>query len=422
MSNIEWNGERLAALRRDLIRRRLDGFVVPRADEFQGEFVPPGSERLAWLTGFSGSAGFAAILADKAALFVDGRYTLQAQAQIDAALYEIRHLMDEPPGDWLAANLAEGARLGYDPWLHTPNQAARLRSACGRAGAKLVACEDNPIDRLWTDRPGPPPGPVIPHADEFAGESAAAKRQRIAAQLSARRIDACFLGAPDSVAWLLNLRGSDVPFTPLALAFAILHADATVDLFVEACKLPDETRHHLGDGVRPRSIAELGAVLDGLGKAKRFVLVDRGGVPVWIFDRLEKAGAALVQDTDPCSLPKARKNTVELQGFRNAHLRDGVAMVRFLAWFADAAPAGGAPLRAGRAPRPTPGRNPPGKPRLACRLSPSGRARCPHCRLPACSCPHLTTGGRERRRGPLPGAGQPVLLRAAPATRCHRRW
>lgn len=341
MTEISRNEGRLTALRQVLRDRRVDGFVVPRADEFQGEMVPPGSERLAWLTGFTGSAGIAVILADRAVLFVDGRYTLQARTQVDPALYEIRHLTDEPPEDWLAANLPKKARLGFDPWLHTPNQAARLRRGGLRAGAELVALEDNPIDFLWTDRPAPPASPVVPHAIGFAGEPAADKRARLAAALSANGVDAAFLGAPDSVAWLLNLRGNDVPFTPLALTFAVLNADASVELIVDEGRLPDETRRHLGDGVRVRRPADLGSVLDGLGTKGKRVQVDRDAAPAWVWHRLKQAGAEIVEDADPCALPKARKNTTEIQGFRNAHLRDGVAMVRFLVWFAEAAPAGG---------------------------------------------------------------------------------
>ena len=335
------NEGRLTALRRVLKDRRLDGFVVPRADEFQGEMVPAGSERLAWLTGFTGSAGEAVILADRAVLFVDGRYTLQARNQVDPALYEICHLTDQPPEEWLAANLPKKVRLGFDPWLHTTNQAARLRRGCLRAGADLVACDDNPLDSLWTDRPDPPASPVVPHAIGFAGESAADKRVRLAEVLTGNGVDAAFLGAPDSVAWLLNLRGSDVPFTPLALAFAILGADAFVELFVEESRLSDETRRHLGGDVRIRRPADLGSVLDDLGSKGKRVLVDRDAAPAWAWQRLKQAGAEIVDDADPCALPKARKNATEIQGFRNAHLRDGVALVRFLAWFAEATPAGG---------------------------------------------------------------------------------
>lgn len=333
--------DRLAALRIVLATRRLSGLVVPRADAHPGEFLPRRAERLAWLTGFSGSAGMAVVLEDRAAIFVDGRYTLQVRDQVDGNLYEVRHLIDEPPAEWIAANLKAGSRLGFDPWLHMPNHAARLRAACERAKGELVACADDPFETIWQDRPPMPLSPMVPQPEEFAGEAAAAKRARIADALAAENLDAAFLASAESIAWLLNVRGGDVPFTPLSLAFALIGADAEVDLFVDARKVPAETRRHLGNGVRLHEPATLGTAFDALGAAGRRVRVDRDGAPAWAWQRLADAGAAVVDGVDPCVLPKACKNANELTGMRAAHVRDGVAMVRFLAWLAETAPRGG---------------------------------------------------------------------------------
>ncbi|MFN3077876.1 MAG: aminopeptidase P family protein [Alphaproteobacteria bacterium] len=332
--------ERLAALRREIRQRDLDGFLVPRADEYQGEYVPPCSERLRWLTGFSGSAGFAVVLADQAVLFVDGRYTLQARQEADPALFSFQSLVELPPDRWLAANLPAGAALGYDPWLHTPDGVRRLRDACRQAGGRLVACDDNPLDALWTDRPLPPLAPVVPHPERFAGADSAEKRKIVASALAAARVDAVVLSAPDSIAWLLNLRGGDVPYAPLPLCFAVFHVSGPegdgpwLELFVDSRKVSADTERHLGSRVSCQSPSELGTALEALGRARRRVRLDAQGTSQWIFERLRVAGAVLDCGADPCALPKACKNPVELDGARAAHRRDGVAMCRFLAWLA----------------------------------------------------------------------------------------
>jgi len=331
---------RLRKLREGLKGRGLDGFIIPRADEYQGEFIPARAERLAWLTGFTGSAGTAVVLAERAAIFVDGRYTLQVRNQVDPESYEYRHLTEAPPAEWVSRNLASGARLGFDPWLHTPNQARKLGDACAKTGAELVPCEDNPIDGIWPDRPPPPLSPMVPHPLERAGEPAAEKRRRLASGLTEAGVQAAFVAAPDSVAWLLNVRGGDVPFTPLSLAFALLHGDATVDLFVDEAKLSPESRQHFGNGVRVHAPDALGAVLDDLGQRGLAVQLDRGAAPLWVWARLEAAGAEVKHGTDPCLLPKACKNDAELEGFRASHRRDGAAVVRFLAWLEDTAAGG----------------------------------------------------------------------------------
>jgi Xaa-Pro aminopeptidase len=320
----------LAALRAELPRLGLAGFLVPRADEHLGEYVPASAERLAWLTGFTGSAGLAVVLADRAALFVDGRYVLQAAAQTDGTLWERRHITDEPPQTWLAA-AAPGARIGYDPWLIAEEGLQRFLDA----GLVMVATEPNPIDTVWRDRPGPPLHPAEPHPLAYAGRSSAEKRAEIAAGLRAAQQDAAVITDPASLAWLLNLRGSDVPFTPFALGFALVHADAGVELFMDGRKLPPPTRAWLGNGVSIAERAALPAALAAL-RGKR-VRVDPAGAPVWFAERLRAAGAQVAAGMDPCLLPKASKNAVEQEGARVAHRRDAAALARFLHWLEAAA-------------------------------------------------------------------------------------
>ena len=329
---------RLAALRAELARRGLDGFVVPLSDEHQGEYVARRSQRLAWLTGFTGSAGIAIVLAERAALFVDGRYILQAAAQVDGSLYEHRHVTEEPANAWLRERLAAGAALGYDPRLHGTSQRDRLAAPCRAAGARLVACEDNPIDALWADQPPVPLGPIAPHPARFAGAEAGEKREIVAARLAEKGAAAAVLSAPDSIAWLLNVRGADVANSPLPHSFAIVHSDGDVDWFVDRRKLLPEVPAHLGNAVHVRAPETMANVLDALADADKAVLIDEAATPVWMVDRLTEGGAEVIRGADPCALPKSCKNTVELDGIRAAHRRDGAAMTRFLAWLADAPP------------------------------------------------------------------------------------
>ncbi|MCP5366544.1 MAG: aminopeptidase P family protein [Hyphomicrobiales bacterium] len=332
---------RLAALRAELAKRGLDGLLVPRGDEHLGEYVARRAERLAWLTGFTGSAGLAIVVADGAAIFVDGRYTLQAEAEVDGDLFARRHLTEDPPTDWLAAHAGTGGRIGYDPWLHTPAAVARFRRACAKAGAELVPCDGNPIDAVWPDQPPPPLSPVVVHDLAHAGESSADKRRAIGEKLAADGLDAVVLAAPDSLAWLANLRGADVPFTPLPLGFAVLRANATLDLFLDPRKVPPATRAALGNGISVSPPDAFGPALDALGTAGHSVAADPDATPAWIFDRLRAAGARVREQGDPCQGPKARKNDTELAGMRAAHGRDGRALTRFLAWLAREAPGGG---------------------------------------------------------------------------------
>jgi Xaa-Pro aminopeptidase len=280
----------------------------------------------------------AVVLSDRAALFIDGRYTLQATQQTDTALYEQRHLIELPPHKWLAANLPTGARIGYDPWLHTPSGVDQLRHACEKAGATLVACEESPLDAIWTDRPAPPLSPAVPHPASFSGRSSEQKRADLAEALAAEGLDGAVLSSPESIAWLLNVRGGDVPCTPLALSFALLSRDGTVDLLIDQRKLAAETLQHLGNSVRVAPSDALGRILDQQSGKK--IRLDQATVPDWVRDRLVRASAEADVGMDPCSLPRACKNAIELSGMRAAHRRDGAALTRFLAWVSATAPGG----------------------------------------------------------------------------------
>ena len=338
-STIEMNAaERLAALRDELARRGLDGFLVPHADEHQGEYLPAHAERLAWLTGFTGSAGTAIVLAERAAIFVDGRYTLQVANQVEAELYEMLHLVEQPPNKWLEQALESGQKLGYDPWLHTEDQLLRLKATVERVGAEAVLCADNPLDAVWRDRPLPPLAEVVVHPPDFAGKASEDKRAEVAKALGEKAVEAAVLTQPDSIAWLLNLRGGDVPRTPLPLSFAILHDDGSVEWFVDPRKRSAGLEQHLGNAVSSADPEALGPALDALGVAGKKVLADPGSAAAWVFERLRASGAKVVKGADPCQLPKARKNEVELEGTRQAHRRDGAALSGFLAWLAREAP------------------------------------------------------------------------------------
>lgn len=326
--------DRLASLRSELDRQGLNGFIVPRADEHQGEQVPACSERLAWVSGFTGSAGTAVVLAESAVLFVDGRYTEQAKSEVNGSHWVIHHSLELPLPEWIAGNMPAPARLGYDPWLHTPGPLEPIAAACAKAQVELVAVERNPVDVVWRDRPPPPISPIVAHEARFAGRTSAEKRSRAAESLLGERQDAAILAAPDSIAWLLNVRGGDVPYAPLPLAFAILHADARVDLFVDPYKLTPAVCEHLGHevSVHPRDALE--DVLRRLGAGGRVVRIDPASTPDRLVRTLTGAGATVAGGTDPCAKPKATKTPQELEGIRAAHRRDGAALTRFLAWLA----------------------------------------------------------------------------------------
>ncbi len=332
------SASRTAALRTELNRRGLDGFVVPRADRQQNEYLPASEERLAWLTGFTGSAGTAIVLADSAALFVDGRYTLQADTQIDGAIYSVEHLVERPPDRWLEEKLKSGAKIGYDPWLHTSDQAEKLANACAAAGAELVAVDDNPIDALWRDRPAPPAGTVSIRELKLAGESAPDKISRIRAELARSRIDALLVSDPQNVAWAFNIRGADVAHTPLALAYALIPRDGRPAIYVDGAKLSNNVRHALEEFTDVRNPDGLNRDLANL-KDKTVRLDQTSAADA--FARVLSAGSSKLQrGADPISLLKATKNHAEIAGSRNAHTRDGAAVVRFLAWLDSEAASG----------------------------------------------------------------------------------
>jgi Xaa-Pro aminopeptidase len=321
------HSQRLTLLRGVLAREGLDGFIVPRADEHLGEYVPENAERLAWLTGFTGSAGLAVVLADKAAVFSDGRYTLQLERETDGTLWERRHIIEDKPEDFLRAQ-AGGKRIGYDPWLISPEGLKRF------TGVDMVPVDKNPVDEIWAERPAPPLAPAVPHGEEFAGETADAKRVRLAAQLRAAGQDVAILTDPASLAWLFNIRGADLEFCPFALGYALLNADATARIFMAGAKITPELRAHLGPDVE---VAERTALPEALAAlADKTVRFDPASMPSWFETTLRAAGAKIAEAPDPVALPRACKNATEQAGARAAHLRDGVAMVNFLAWLSTA--------------------------------------------------------------------------------------
>lgn len=331
-------GERLTRLRAAMARRGLSGFLVPRADAHQGEYVPPSDARLAWLTGFTGSAGLAVALADKATLFIDGRYTLQAAAQADGALWSLQPLHEIPAGAWIAGAAPKGGRIGYDPWLHGKTEIDALSARLAAAGLEAVPVETNLIDEIWEDRPAPPAAPIRPYPEALAGRSAAEKRALVAAAIREAGADAAALTLPDSVAWLLNIRGDDLPRLPAPLVFALIDAAGGVTLFLRVGQEAAGLREHLGPEV---SIAARDGFLPAVsalgGKA---LLLDRQSAPLAVAQAAEAGGARIVWGEDPCRLPKAIKTAAEAAGSREAHLRDGAAMARFLCWLDREAPGG----------------------------------------------------------------------------------
>ncbi|MCF8466115.1 MAG: aminopeptidase P family protein [Sneathiella sp.] len=325
--------KRLATLRAEMTREKVDGFIVPLNDEFHGEAAPACSERLKWLTGFTGSAGVAVVLKDKAAIFVDGRYTLQVRNEVDVSLFDPRHVSEEPMSAWLADNMGAGETLAVDPWLHTESNMSTLKRVTADIGVNLKALKTNLIDIVWENRPPPPLALVQPQEETYSGETSASKRARIAGSLAKRHIDAVVHTLPDVIAWLLNIRGADLPCTPFALGFAILHQDATVDLFMDRKKLADGLSENLGNTVRLFDPDEFETELAQL--KDKHVQIDPAVTSQWIVDRLSEAGVKISRADDPCLLPKAIKNSVEIEGTRKAHIRDGAAVAKFLHWLAD---------------------------------------------------------------------------------------
>ena len=331
---------RVAALRKAMAAQGIDGYIIPRADEHQGEYVPPGSERLRWLTGFAGSAGMAAVLARKACLFVDGRYTVQAREQTDTATFDILGVQGEKLSDWIITYAPKGARIGYDPRLATPAWVESFESKLTAAGLGLKAVDGNLVDAVWADRPVAPAGAVVVHPVALAGLEAAGKLAGLQALLIKAGEDALVLTMPDSIAWLLNIRGSDIPYTPFALSFAIVPAHGRMEWFIDPHKLDAAVRAHVGAIADIQNPDQLSVRLVTLGAAKAKVRLDPQTASQWFLTTLTAAGAIIKRDADPCQLAKARKTPAELAGARAAHLRDGVAMCRLLAWLAREAPAG----------------------------------------------------------------------------------
>jgi Xaa-Pro aminopeptidase len=331
---------RIARLRDELVRRGLDGFIVPRADEHQSEYVPPNAERLPWLTGFTGSAGTAIVLADKAALVVDGRYTLQAAEQVDTAVVDVVPLADKTAEAWIGENLAAGATLAYDPWLHTAGGLKKLERAVAQAGAALVAVEMNLVDVIWLERPPPPKAPVRPPPAELAGETSEAKLARIREELAKAKVDALVVSDPHNLAWTFNIRGGDVAHTPLPLGYAVIPAEGRPTVFLDPAKVTNEAGAAIGAVADIARQETLPAALEALGSAKAKVRIDAESGAVALVRRIESAGGAADVGPDPISLMKAVKNAAEIAGTRAAHRRDGAAVTRFLAWLAREAPSG----------------------------------------------------------------------------------
>ena len=326
---------RLAALREEMARHGFDGVLVPRADAHQGEYVADHDARLAWLTGFTGSAGFCIALAEAAGVFVDGRYRVQVKAQVDTDHFTPVDWPEIKPAPWLREHLSQG-RIAFDPWLHAVSEVEALERGLDGSDIALVPA-DNPVDAVWTDQPAPPLGRIVPYPIDFAGEAHGEKRTRLAETLRDKGERAAVITLPDSIAWLLNVRGSDIPRNPVPHSFAILHDDASVDLLAAPEKVDDDLRTHLGTGVRVNAPAEFGALLDRLRGPVR---IDPASCPVWVLNRLKAAGVDISRGTDPCILPKAAKSEAEIAGTREAHLRDAAAMCRLLAWY-DATPKDG---------------------------------------------------------------------------------
>jgi Xaa-Pro aminopeptidase len=328
-----FGSKHLPLIREQLRKQGLDGFLIPHEDEHQNEYLPDANERLSWATGFTGSAGAAVVMADKAAVFVDGRYTLQVKAQIDSQLFEARDLVEGGVPLYIEAETKTGQVIGYDPRLHSPDALGSLKIAATKSGVTLKAVNDNPVDAAWAAaRPKQPDAAIAPHPIEFTGEEAADKRARVGEAVGQAGADAAVLTAPSSIAWLFNVRGGDVIRSPLPIGQAILNKDGTAALFIDPVKVTKDLPAFLGNQVtlaRPDDLPKALAELTG----KR-VLVDPAQSSAWYFDTLAEAGAEVVRAPDPCALPRACKNAVEIQGAKAAHARDGAALTRFLHWLA----------------------------------------------------------------------------------------
>jgi Xaa-Pro aminopeptidase len=332
VSDRSFAGKHLPALRAAMKAQKLDGFIIPHDDEYQNEYIPEYAERLMWATGFSGSAGGAIIMAERAVVFTDGRYTLQVRQQADSAFFDYADYTEISIDQWLRENAPKAARIGYDPMLHTLANVRKLKAAAKVAGFELVAVLKNPVDVAWADQPATPQAPVRPHDLKFAGRAADDKREEIAKAVKSSGADAVLITAPPSIAWLFNVRGADVARSPLPLGRAILKADGTATLFISPDKVGNALPEFLGDDVDLRGEAEVTTALEKLGAGGASVAVDPALSPSKYIDDLKAAGARIIEMTDPCALPRATKNETEIEGARTAHIRDGAAVTRYLHW------------------------------------------------------------------------------------------
>lgn len=332
--------KRLRALRQVLRKQNLSGFIVPHTDEHQSEYTPSYAERLAWITGFDGSAGLAAITLNQAAIFVDGRYTLQVRNQVDRGLFSIMKLHEDQAEDWFLDNLEDGAVIGYDPWLHSKIWLEKARNTLAAKNITLKALSKNPIDEIWQDRPAPSNAPAQVYKLRYSGEKSSLKRNRIAAEIKSKGADALIITSLDSIAWLFNIRGSDVDMTPLVLSFAILYSTGSADLFIDPSKLDDDVIRHLGKYVSHYPKKDFLKAVKSLGQKGLSIMVDPKRAHAAVFEALSSAKKNVIEADDPIQADKACKNDVELEGTKNAHIRDAVAVCRFLYWLDRNAPSG----------------------------------------------------------------------------------
>ena len=323
---------RLDALRNECAKSGFDGFLVPMADEYQSEYVPASAQRIAFLSGFTGSAGFIAVLKDKAAFFTDGRYTLQASQQIPSDLYTVHDSAVKSPVAWLSENASPQMKIAYDPWLHTAESVERLKKTLSKTGVELVPVEKNLVDAIWQDRPSPPKAPIYAYDITYAGKSSSDKRALLAEDLKKQKLAAAVITDTTSIAWLLNIRGGDVANTPLPLSFAILYATGKVKWFVDPAKITGGLEENLGTQVEIEDPLQFPHALDRLCHETLPTRIDPTESASWIVDRLKSTSTKLDLGADPSLLPKACKNAVELEGMRSAHRRDGAALVKFFAW------------------------------------------------------------------------------------------
>ncbi len=332
LSDRSFAGKHLPALRAAMQAQKLDGFIIPHDDEYQNEYIPEYAERLMWATGFSGSAGGAVIMAERAVVFTDGRYTLQVRQQADSAFFEYADYTEISIDQWLRENAPKAARIGYDPMLHTLANVRKLKAAAKAAGFELAAVSQNPVDVAWIDQPAAPQAPVRPHGLKFSGRDAADKRKEIAKAVNSAGADAVLITAPPSIAWLFNIRGADVARSPLPLGRAILKADGTATLFIAPEKVGNALPDFLGEAVDLRGEAEVTAALEKIAAGGASIAVDPALSPSKYIDDLKSVGARIIELTDPCALPRATKNAAEIEGARTAHIRDGAAVTRYLHW------------------------------------------------------------------------------------------